>query len=113
MIDFFGLYFTAYQHLLVLNTSSLLVRFYVLLVAIVLVRPYLQDGLFLDGVNYANVANNLANEKGAFLALYVLVDLLASVPFVVMLEQRRFYLLTAICYFATSIPVALQKHYSP
>lgn len=59
MIDFFGLYFTAYQHLLVLNTSSLHVRFYVLLVAIVLVRPYLQDGVFLDGVNYANVANNL------------------------------------------------------
>jgi len=44
--------------------NKLLLRFFFLLVVVLVVIPCVQKGMFLDGINYANVANNLANGKG-------------------------------------------------
>ena len=47
-----------------MKISKLIFNGFLLLAAILVVIPCLQQGMFLDGVNYANVANNLANGKG-------------------------------------------------
>lgn len=77
-------------------TSQNFLKLFGLLAMALVFIPCLQKGMFLDGVNYANVANNLANGKGSIWSLTYsdtfLKQYTHQLPFMIWCQGLFFYL---------------------